>query len=344
MKKSCHGFPKFLSILTLSMVTIFFISTAFIFHNVTPRYALVIHGGAGYRSPGNAMEDMKYISSINNALDAGQAILAQGGSSMDAISQVIMFLEDDSLFNAGRGSVFTYEGRNEMDASIMDGSNKKAGSVAGVRTIKNPIQAARLVLEKTSHVLLAGRGAEEFAAEQMIPLRDSIYFFTKASWDEHIRSMKPRKSDQKHGNIIEPTLSHYGTVGAVALDQHGNIAAATSTGGLNNKRWNRIGDSPIIGAGTYADNRTCGISCTGTGEYFIRLSVAHDMHARMLYKKQDIRKAGKDIIQKELTAMGGAGGLIGIDRKGQIVMEFNTTAMVRGYCTPESRKVLIYKE
>jgi beta-aspartyl-peptidase (threonine type) len=292
------------------------------------KYALVIHGGAGYMDPNKAdcEDNLKYTNKLKEALRAGEEVLKSGGTSMDAIQIAIQILENSPLFNAGKGAVFSAEERNELDASIMDGATLKAGAVAGVRHVKNPITLAEAVMLHSKHVMLSGIAAEEFAKEQKIKLVDSSYFFTQKRWDAMQKAKKQANSKEKHG-----------TVGAVALDQHGNLAAGTSTGGMTYKRYGRIGDSPIIGAGTYANNASCAVSCTGHGEYFIRNVVAYDVHARMYYAKQSLAEASNEIIHQVLKPQGGSGGLIAIDKDGNISMPFNTTMMFRGYVKSDGK-------
>ncbi len=298
-----------------------------------PEYLLVIHGGAGEM----VREDMPdsvsegYYDGMRAALVLGHRILDTGGSALDAVEAVVRYLEDHPLFNAGCGAVFTSEGRNELDASIMDGSTGLAGAVAGVTTVKNPVTAARAVMERSPHVMLAGQGAEKFAAEQGLDIVDPAYFFTRQRYE---RYLEMREKGEKHG-----------TVGAVALDRRGNLAAATSTGGMSMKRYGRIGDSPIIGAGTYASNATCAVSCTGHGEYFIRNAVAYDLAARIMYSKSSLRKAAGEIIHNKLKKQGGTGGLIAIDKNGNYTMTFNTAGMFRGVLLPSGEiKVMIFRD
>jgi L-asparaginase / beta-aspartyl-peptidase len=289
-------------------------------------WALVIHGGAG-GSVGQKMPEevqQKYTAKMTEVLKAGAAVLSNGGTSLDAVETCIRMMEDSPLFNAGKGAVFTEEGKNEMDASIMDGKTMKAGAVAGVTTIKNPISAARAVMEKSKHVMLIGSGAEKFAKEQGLEIVDPSYFYTKQRWDE-FRKVRQKETEQK-----PDSAKSHGTVGAVALDIHGDLAAATSTGGMTNKMRGRIGDSPVIGAGTYANNNTCAVSCTGHGEYFIRNVVAYDISARMEYKGQGLLEAAGDVVNKKLKLQGAEGGLIAIDKNGNITMPFNTVLMFRG--------------
>ncbi|MCI0450950.1 MAG: isoaspartyl peptidase/L-asparaginase [Candidatus Latescibacteria bacterium] len=297
--------------------------------------ALVIHGGAGtiLRDQMTPEREAALRAALTEALDIGYRILKAGGSSLDAVEAAVCVLEDSPLFNAGRGAVFTSEGKNEMDAAIMDGATRKAGAVASVTGIKNPVKAARKVMENTSHVMLVGKGAETFAREQGLQFEDSAYFFTQHRWDELQRTKEKEKElKQEYGSLAFPH-THLGTVGAVALDRDGNLAAATSTGGLANKRWGRVGDSPIIGAGTYADNATCAVSCTGRGEIFIRGAAAHEVSALMRHEKLSVEKAAKRVVHDELIELGGegTGGLIALDRKGRFAMECNTPGMYRGY-------------
>jgi len=292
--------------------------------------AIVVHGGAGTILKKNMSDEKekKYKSKLEEALRAGYQVLQNGGTSLDAVEQTIIILEDSPLFNAGKGAVFTHDERNELDASIMVGSNLKAGAVAGVTHIKNPIRAARAVMEKSEHVLLAREGAEQFALLQKLDTVSPTYFFT----EKRAKSLKRAKKEEK-----------FGTVGCVALDQNGNIAAGTSTGGMTNKKWGRIGDSPIIGAGTYANNSTCGVSSTGWGEYFIRGVVAHDISAMMEYGGKSLKESADHVIHQKLTELGGTGGVIALDQKGNIAMEFNTEGMYRGFITEDSLSILIYK-
>ena len=294
-------------------------------HNQTI-YGLVIHGGAGTitREKMSPEKEAEYREKITEALTVGYEILEKGNSSLDAVEAVVRIMEDSQLFNAGKGAVFTNAGTNELDASIMDGSTLQAGAVAGVKTVKNPISAARKVMEKTWHVMLSGDGADHFAAEQGLEIVDNNYFYTERRWN----ALKKAQEEETHG-----------TVGCVALDKKGNIAAGTSTGGLTNKRWGRIGDTPIIGAGTYANNETCGVSGTGQGEYFIRGNIAYDVSALMIYRSLTIKDASDQVIDK-LSVSGGKGGLIAMDRNGNIAMSFNTQGMYRGYRINGSESVI----
>ena len=302
-----------------------------------PEYTLVIHGGAGTIKKANMEEETETAvhNALSQALEAGKLVLDSGGSAMDAVAAAITILEDDPHFNAGKGSVFTWDGINEMDASFMDGKTLNAGAVAGVTKVKHPILAARAVMEKSPHVFLSGVGADQFAEEQSLELVPSSWFYTERRFQSH------KKAKEKQ---LEKVLEKHGTVGAVALDKNGNLAAGTSTGGMTNKRYNRIGDSPVIGAGTYADNESCAVSCTGHGEFFIRLAVAHDISSLVKYKKMDAKSAAKEVIQIKLTDIGATGFAIVLDKNGVISMEFNTEGMYRGYITPDRKEIKMYRE
>ncbi len=307
-------------------------------------YALVIHGGAGTILKKNMTPDLEkqYHGKLKEALLAGYNILQDGGTSIDAVEAAIIIMEDSPLFNAGKGAVFTNDGHNELDASFMDGKTQNAGAVGGVRRVKNPIQAARAVLEKSKHVLLTGKGADVFAKEQGLTMVDTSYFHTERRW----KSLQNAKTKEGGNSLIlsEDDNYKYGTVGAAALDKAGNLAAGTSTGGMTNKRYGRIGDSPIIGAGTYANNNTCAISSTGHGEYFMRYLVAYDISAMMEYKEVPFKEAADHIINDKLKTAGGSGGVIGIDKYGNIAMPFNTAGMYRGYILPDGEvKTFLYK-
>lgn len=292
-------------------------------HAAAP-WSLVIHGGAGTIRRENMDEktEAAYRAKLTAALDTGAAILAAGGSSLDAVEATINLMEDSPLFNAGKGAVFTEAGVNEMDASIMDGSDLNAGAVAGVTNVRNPISAARAVMEKSPHVMMAREGAEAFAAEQGLSPVDPAYFHTESRWNSYLKAKQKRDADpdQKHG-----------TVGCVAVDQQGNIAAGTSTGGMTLKMWGRIGDSPVIGAGTYANNRTCGVSATGHGEYFIRNVVAYDISALMEYGGLSLQEAAEKVVLEKLVAQNATGGVVALDAAGNIAMVFNTPGMYRGF-------------
>ena len=289
-------------------------------------YAIVIHGGAGTVIRENTSKELqkKYEDKLREALEVGYSILESGGSSVDAVEKTIKILEDSELFNAGKGSVLTNEETVEMDASIMTGSDLNAGAVATLKTIKNPISAARAVMEKSKHVFLSGKGAENFAVDNGLETVNNNYFITEKQLKK-IRKIKENK---------------YGTVGCVALDKSGNITAGTSTGGMMNKKWNRIGDVPVIGAGTYANNKTCGVSATGWGEFFIRNVVAYDISAMMEYQNKTLEEAAKISIFDKVGKMGATGGVIGIDKNGSVMMEFNSPGMYRGYKTENSDYII----
>jgi beta-aspartyl-peptidase (threonine type) len=312
----------------------------------TKKFGLVVHGGAGTidRSKMTPEREREYRAGLERALTAGSEILNRGGSSLDATEAAVRVLEDDPHFNAGKGADFTSAGTNELDAAIMDGKTLKAGAVASLKHVKNPITLARLVMDKSPHVMLDCAGAEAFARENGIELVDEKYFFTRERWD----SLQKIKKAEKHGgtggkNFFVSDEDRHGTVGAVALDKEGNLAAATSTGGIANKWPGRIGDTPVIGAGTYAKNQTCAVSCTGDGEYFIRAAVAHEVSALMEYGGMKLEGAAQTALD-EAKKIGGSGGLIAIDREGNINLPFNTSGMYRGYIDPNGKFVVeIYK-
>lgn len=322
-----------------------------IISDTTPKYVMVIHGGAGTILKENMTAEMEkqYTQKLTEALMAGYQKLKEGKTSIDAVEAAIQIMENSPLFNAGKGAVFTHDGKNELDAAIMYGKNLMAGSVAGVTTIKNPISAARAVMEKSEHVMLTGKGAEQFAKEVGLEIVDPKYFFTEDRWKSIQRVLKKdslsqkkntTNTDQKLG-IINNDYK-FGTVGAVALDQFGNITAGTSTGGMTNKKYGRIGDAPIIGAGTYA-NHFVGISCTGWGEFFIRNVVAYQLAALMEFKGMTLKEAGDTVIKK-VVDMGGDGGLIALDKDGNVTMPFNTAGMYRGTITADGKvEIHIYK-
>jgi beta-aspartyl-peptidase (threonine type) len=306
---------------------------------------LVIHGGAGtiLREKMTPEKEKAYHEGLQQALDSGFAVLEGGGKSIDAVIASIKVLEDNPLFNAGKGSVFTAEGKNEMDASIMDGSNLMAGSVAGVTTIKNPITAAHAVMTKSEHVMLIAQGAEKFAAEQNLEIVEPSYFFDSTRYEQWLKVKENKNISQWEDPYSRD--KKFGTVGAVALDRFGNIAAGTSTGGMTNKKYGRVGDAPIIGAGTYADNNTCAVSATGWGEYFIRLSVAHDISSMMNYGNFSLKDAADSVVMKKVPALGGDGGIIALDRHGNFVMTFNTAGMYRGFIQKKGEgKTFIFKD
>ena len=304
------------------ILLLFFLSFFYSCETEDVEFAIVIHGGAGTILKKNMSDQMEnaYILKMEEAINTGYNILENNGSSMDAVEATIKILENSELFNAGKGSVLSNAGVVEMDASIMRGDNLNAGAVSGVTTIKNPISAARLVMEKSEHVFLSAKGAESFAESENLEIIENEYFITK-------RRLNSLRNAKKRDSIAD---NKFGTVGCVALDSDGNITSGTSTGGMTNKRWNRIGDVPIIGAGTYANNKTCGISSTGWGEYFIRNVVAYDISSQIEYNKTSIQSASKITLQK-VKDLGGDGGVVGLDAKGNITMEFNTEGMYRGY-------------
>ena len=314
------------------------------------KYVMLIHGGAGTILQKNMTpaKEAAYRASLRKALETGYAVLQKGGSSLDAVEATVRVLEDDSLFNAGKGAVFTHEGVNELDAAIMNGRTLAAGAIAGVRNIRNPITAARAVMERSEHVLLTGRGAEQFAKEVGIPLVDPSYFRTQQRWNELQDALRDDSVKAAAGHTFLPNGKlgvfnrdyKFGTVGCVALDKKGDLAAGTSTGGMTDKKYGRVGDSPLIGAGTYANNNTVAVSCTGWGEFYIRNIVAYDLSAQVEYKGVTITEAGDRVIQK-VGRLGGDGGLIALDKYGNMAMPFNTEGMYRG-CVTEDGKVEIY--
>ncbi len=339
--------------------------------------ALAIHGGAGtiLRSTMTAELEREYRGGLEEALGVGWRILSSGGTALDAVEQTVCSLEDFPLFNAGRGSVFTHEGKNEMDASIMDGRTLRAGAIAFVRNVRNPIKLARLVIDKTPHVLLAADGANQFAKEMEVEFEPDEYFFTEHRWQQLQEAIAAGRVQLDHsvGNAERGVRSadsearatefegessntladrnpqsairnpqSKGTVGAVACDGDGNLAAATSTGGMTNKSFGRVGDTAVIGSGTYAENATCAISCTGYGEFFIRGVTAYDVAARMKYKGIDLRTAAQETLER-LTEIGGEGGFIAVDAHGNVALPFNCEGMYRGYRTPSSTVVEIYR-
>ncbi|MBE7443222.1 MAG: isoaspartyl peptidase/L-asparaginase [Flavobacteriales bacterium] len=318
---------------------------------MTKKFAIAIHGGAGTILKKNMTElqEKEYKQKLDEALNAGYVILEKGGSAIDATEAAIKIMEDSPLFNAGKGAVFTNAETNELDAAIMNGNTLEAGAVAGVTHIKNPISLAKLVMNKSEHVLMIGSGAENFAKQHKMILVDTSYFFDENRFNQLQKLKQTEKTKLNHsdeqGDISNFKDSKFGTVGAVALDQHGNIAAATSTGGMTNKKYGRVGDSPIIGAGTYANNNTCAVSCTGHGEFFIRNVVAYDVSALMEYKNMSVIEAANYVINEKLMKLGGSGGLIAIDKNGNIAMPFNTEGMYRAYKKSSGEiDVLIFKQ
>lgn len=311
-------------------------------------FGIVIHGGAGTILKENMSDSLEnaYRAKLEEAIRVGHEILKNGGDAMEAVTKTINILEDSPLFNAGKGAVFTHEETNELDASVMDGATLNAGAVAGVTHIKNPIDLAVEVMNNSEHVMLAGKGAEVFAQSRGIELVDPSYFYTESRF-KSLQRVKRRNAKKVTANFHDPFVkgSKFGTVGCAALDKNGNLAAGTSTGGMTNKRWNRIGDAPIIGAGTYANNRTCAVSSTGWGEYFIRAMVAHDISAMMEYKGVSLQEAAREVIQKKVPALGGDGGIVAIDNEGNVAMEFNTAGMYRAHMNAVGELIVeIYKK
>ena len=324
-----------------------------------PEWALVVHGGAGVieRDSMDAQTDAAYRAAMSRALETGSAVLESGGSSLDAVEAVIREMEDDPLFNSGRGAVFSAAGLNELDASIMDGATLNAGAIAGVTRIQHPITLARAVMDHSRHLMFTGDGAETFAEEQGMDFVDPAYFFTERRWQALERALTsqglpipPRPEGAPEPEPVDHTLlerldreHRFGTVGVVALDSDGNIAAGTSTGGLTAKRWGRVGDSPIIGAGTYASNQSCGVSGTGTGEYFIRLTIAREICALVQYEQMSLQEAADEVIQNRLTELGGDGGIVALTPDGQVAWSFNTPGMYRASLTAGGEpRVAIY--
>lgn len=300
---------------------------------------LAIHGGAGtiLRSSMTTELQTEYEQGLQDALDAGYKVLQAGGSAVDAVQAAVVSLEDFPLFNAGKGAVFNNAGAHEMDASIMDGSNLKAGASSGTSNVKNPVLLARAIMDNSEHVLLCGKGAEQFAKQQGLAFADDAYFYNQHRYEQWQQALKEDIISLDHND------KKFGTVGAVALDKQGNLAAATSTGGMTNKKFGRMGDSPIIGAGTYANNNTCAISCTGHGELFIRTVVAYDISCLMEYKGLSLQEACDIVVHDKLVKIGGEGGLVAIDKHGNICLPFNSEGMYRGYATETERVVMIYK-
>jgi beta-aspartyl-peptidase (threonine type) len=313
--------------LNTALLIIIYVCFSFSVRSQKPEnYTLVIHGGAGNITKANLPPEIaaQFEAKLLEVLMHGDSILKAGGTSLDAVESCVRMMEDCPLFNAGKGAVFNAEGKNELDAAIMDGKTGLAGAVAGVTTIRNPITAARAVMEKSNHVMLAGKGAETFAAEQGLEIVTPDYFFSQPRWDSYLKA-------KAHFDSVAELDKKHGTVGCVALDSYGNLAAATSTGGMTYKKYGRIGDTPVIGAGTYADNKTCAVSATGHGEFFIRNMVAYDIAAIMKYKGLSVSEAAEVVVMHKLKKQGGTGGIIAVDRNGNVAMTFNTTGMFRGY-------------
>jgi len=313
------------------------------------KFTIVIHGGAGTIVKEDMTPDLEqaYLKGLQNALDAGFAVLEEGGAALNAVKAAIVILEDNLLFNAGRGSVFTKKGVQEMDAAIMDGTDLSAGAVAGVRSVRNPIELATEVMRNSNHVFLSGKGANDFAIKQGVKLEPDEYFFSQFRYDQWkaIRDSDNYSLDHTFSDVDALMKDKkFGTVGAVACDIDGNIAAGTSTGGMTNKKYGRIGDSPLIGAGTYANNKTCAISCTGHGEVFIRAVAAFDVSARMEYKGEDLQAACNAVVHGKLIDMEGEGGLIAVDAQGNSSLTFNSAGMYRGVRDSDGlNEVAIYK-
>jgi beta-aspartyl-peptidase (threonine type) len=312
------------------------------------KLTLVIHGGAGTITREEMSQELEkaYLEALQDALDAGYGVLEEGGSAVNAVKAAAVVLEDNLLFNAGRGSVFTKKGLQEMDAAIMDGATLEAGAVAGVRNVRNPIELATEVLRNSNHVFLSGKGANDFAIKQGIKLEPDEYFFSQFRYDQWkaVRDSDNYTLDHTLHDISELKEKKFGTVGAVACDVNGNIAAATSTGGMTNKKYGRIGDSPLIGCGTYANNDTCAVSCTGHGEVFIKAVAAYDVSALMEYKGLTLKDAAEEVVMNKLVRMEGEGGLISVDADGNYAMVLNSAGMYRGVKTSDGiNEVCIYK-
>lgn len=316
--------------------------------------ALAIHGGAGTirRENMTAEQESEYRAKLQESLEAGYAVLEADGSAIEAVIASVKVMEDSPLFNAGKGAVFTNDGKNEMDAAIMDGATRNAGAVAGITRVRNPITAAHAVMANSPHVFMVGQGAEQFSEEQGLELVDPSYFRVERRYEQLMKIKESEKQQLDHSSLLEMELEDpifkdrkFGTVGAVALDKDGNIAAATSTGGMTNKRYGRVGDVPIIGAGTYADNATCAVSATGHGEFFIRTVVAHEIASQMRYAGKTLQDAAEDVVMKQLVDIKGEGGVIAIDQEGNISMPFNSEGMYRGYIREKGgAKTFIYKD
>lgn len=303
--------------------------------------AIAVHGGAGTLDPSafTPEREAAYRAVLQQAVRRGHAVLADGGDALDAVEVSVRILEDSPLFNAGRGSVFTAEGKHEMDAAVMQGRDLRAGAVASVQNVRNPVTLARRVMEGSGHVLVSGRGAFEFAHRQRLELEDDDYFFDSFRYEQwqEVRGTDAVRLDHSEGE------KKFGTVGAVALDGHGHLAAATSTGGITNKRWGRIGDSPVIGAGTYANDASCAVSCTGNGEAFLRAVAAHDVHALMAYKGLPLEEAVRIVVHEKLPLLDGEGGLIAVDRHGNTVLDFNSAGMYRARIDARGEEVAIFR-
>lgn len=313
------------------------------------RFTIVIHGGAGTILKADMTPELEqaYLSGLEQGVGAGYSVLAEGGSAINAVKAALVILEDNILFNAGRGAVFTKKGVQEMDAAIMDGATLEAGAVTGVRNVRNPIELATEVMRNSNHVFLSGKGAGDFAIKQGVKLESDEYFFSQFRYDQWkaIRDSDAYSLDHTHQQIEELLKDKkFGTVGAVACDKEGNIAAATSTGGMTNKKYGRIGDSPIVGAGTYANNKTCGVSCTGHGEMFIRTVAAHDVSCLMEYKGYTLQEACEEVVHHKLAAINGEGGMVAVDVNGLPAMVFNSAGMYRAFRSSDGGgEIAIYR-
>ena len=315
-------------------------------------FSIVIHGGAGTILKKNMSPEKEaaYKAKLEEAIRTGYEVLKNGGTSLDAVTKTINVMEDSPLFNAGKGAVFTNAETNELDASIMDGKTLNAGASAGTKTVRNPIDLARAIMDNSPHVMLAGEGADTFAKEQGLQIVDPNYFHTERRFNSLQRIKETEKVELDHDDkaaFYDSDIKDYkfGTVGCAALDKYGNLAAGTSTGGMTNKRWGRVGDAPIIGSGTYANNATCAVSSTGWGEYFIRAQVAHDISAMMEYKEVSLEEAAREVIHNKMGELGGTGGIVAVDKNGNVAMEFNTAGMYRATMNDKGELVLkIYKE
>lgn len=316
-------------------------------------YAIIIHGGAGTILKKNLSDEKEaaYKAKLEEAITVGHTILKNGGTSQEAVVKTIQVMEESPLFNAGKGAVFTHEETNELDASFMNGKTLNAGAVAGVTNVKSPIELAVKIMTDSDHVMLSGKGASIFAIEKGLEIVDPSYFFTDRRFESLKRIKNKNKTeldhDDKKAAFYDADIKNakFGTVGCVALDKNGNIAAGTSTGGMTNKRWGRIGDAPIIGSGTYANNLTCGVSSTGWGEYFIRSQVAYDISAQMEYQQKSLKEATSNVIQDKLTKLGGTGGVVALDKNGNMSFEFNTAGMYRASMDEKGNLIVkIYKE
>lgn len=322
-------------------------------HSKVNDFAIIIHGGAGTILKKNMSDEKEaeYKEKLEEVIKIGHTVLKNGGTSQEAVMKTIQVMEDSPLFNAGKGAVFTHEETNELDASFMDGKTLNAGAVAGVKNVKSPIELAIKVMTDSDHVMLSGEGASIFAKEKGLEIVDPSYFYTERRFNSLQRIKDSEKTALDHNDkkaaFYDSDIknSKFGTVGCVALDKNGNIAAGTSTGGMTNKRWGRIGDAPIIGSGTYANNSTCGVSSTGWGEYFIRSQVAYDISAQMEYQQKTLKEATKDVIQHKLTKLGGTGGVVALDKNGNMSFEFNTAGMYRASMNDKGELLVkIYKE